>query len=91
MKYVAVLTTHECALMVTIQNTIPKAHGNNETSSNPEIKFEISYTSNLLTIFIIKKKKKSLTASPIASLHTHTSDHMCKYYLLCQCDTTGMC
>ena len=51
MKHVAVLTTNECALMVTIQNTIPKAHGYKETSSNTEIKFEISYTSNLLIIF----------------------------------------
>ena len=41
-KRAGVLTTHECTLMVTIQNTIPKIHGNNETSSNTEIKFEIS-------------------------------------------------
>jgi hypothetical protein len=32
-----VLTTHECTLMVTIQNTIPKVHGNNKTSSNTGI------------------------------------------------------
>jgi len=48
-KLVGVLTTHECTLMVTIQNTIPKVHGNNETSSNIEIKFEIYKASNLLT------------------------------------------
>ena len=37
MKLVEVLTTHECTLMVTIQNTIPKVHGNNKTSSNTGI------------------------------------------------------
>jgi hypothetical protein len=36
-KLVGVLTTHECTLMVTIQNTIPKAHGNKKTSSYTEI------------------------------------------------------
>ena len=49
-KHVGVLTTRECTLMVTVQNTIPKVHGNNETSTNSEIKCEIYYTSNLLTI-----------------------------------------
>lgn len=55
MKHVGVLTTHECTFMVIIQNTIPKVHGNNETSSNSEIKFEISWASNLLTIFSEKQ------------------------------------
>jgi len=38
-KHVAVLTTHECTVMFTIQNTTPKVRGNNETPSNTEIKF----------------------------------------------------
>ena len=86
MKHVGVSTTHECTIMVTIHKTIPKGHGNNETSSNTEIKCEIYYTSNLLKI--VSVKTVSMIASPKANVHT--GDHMFKYYLLCQRNITGL-
>jgi hypothetical protein len=79
MKHAGILTTHACTLMVTIQNTIPKVHGNKETSSNTEIKCEIHYTSNLLTV--VSEKNRFINCKPKSQL-AHQWPHVCVLFIM---------